>query len=910
MSVFLSRKQKRKEDRINKKLNKNMFFQMKNKSNNNRNNMNNSKINGFNKARQDNEYSMNFNEKKLIYLKRKKNMKNELNLKETNEDNFSDESSNENDNYNGKYNNGNNDEEDEEINSDEASLHPDDDSEVSEENIENNLNKNSDNNELNEDDSNDDNFEEDKLFGKEYYNKNIKDKIDYSKIDDDLEKELKYLEKKLKLKKGKNLDLLKKRMVKDNYDDDLFDLLDSIDNKDSNSMFVENKKSKKLIKTNSNDNEGKVNIKNVKLSINENTNNYDETIISDNRISKLKKNSQINDNTLKKEDILTLKTNNDQDLLTFKKSINSLFNKTSDSNIMILYKDVIDLVINQINKIIDISKEDFQISSKASGKKMNKQVFEKNLYDMINCINGVIFKSVFENEFMNIGITSCLITYVCIIQSVLGDNFLKLFLTQIFDKFYQLNKETVYDIRVNKLRNFVFIMIFIFLNKAINLKLANDLISFLITNFDEYYSEILYILISHIGIFIRREQPDSIKQIISQVKQKYDEVKNSVLISSKFKFVVDMIEEIKDNKFLKFNLGEKYGFLKNLVNTNKKNNHVQDLINLSHKEFLLYFGSNDEIEISLNEIDSFIASGKFINESFFELLNCENKMKNEDKKKIDDLSNNDNSNDEFSIDSEDIEQEYSIIKKKSDLKNDNISDFNRSTTDKFNSLCKQLKINTDLKKKIFKIIVFAEDFKDSYEKLLKLNLNKEQSREIIKICVLTSVKETEFNKFYYSLISMFIKYNKDYKYTFQYTCWDYIRNFDNLNKNETKNLSLLICHLLKDNLVNFTTLLPLNVTNKDQHLFLKEILEFYLNNTEYNNLKILISKLVKNDSHNDFYTRLLGLLNSEFQFKSLSNQDINSDLNSKITMDEMKRVESYNDNLKEFRRILKKVVIN
>ena len=37
---------------------------------------------------------------------------------------------------------------------------------------------------------------------------------------------------------------------------------------------------------------------------------------------------------------------------------------------------------------------------------------------------------------------------------------------------------------------------------------------------------------------------------------------------SKLKFAVEMIEEIKQNKYLKFNLSERFAFFKNLVNNN------------------------------------------------------------------------------------------------------------------------------------------------------------------------------------------------------------------------------------------------------------------------------------------------------------------------------------------------------
>ena len=87
----------------------------------------------------------------------------------------------------------------------------------------------------------------------------------------------------------------------------------------------------------------------------------------------------------------------------------------------------------------------------------------------------------------------------------------------------------------------------------------------------------------------------------------------------------------------------------------------------------------------------------------------------------------------------------------------------------------KLKITTDLKKKIFKAIVGATDYIDAFERLNRLNLKNEQSREIIKIIILLVGNEKNYNLFYKLLLEKLMNFEKGHKYTFHYTIWDNMR---------------------------------------------------------------------------------------------------------------------------------------
>lgn len=924
---YLNRKQSRKENRKQKKFNRNLNnYRHHNKLNESGNENNNivqvSKPKFGDKTKKENIQTFTKKSQKDIFS--------ELKLKEE----F--------------------DEENEEIDSNEASLHPDDDSEKDSiidlkgkkrykfiksnqklnvkdtDKDKDNYKKQKSNNEVMEDEFTEEN-NYDKLFDQKYYSQNIASQIDYSKIDEELDKEINYLEKKLNVKNKNNYEKLKKRVVKDNFDDDLFDLLDNItkdaksgnlsknfkkSNKDSSEIEDNDDEDEEVEAEEENDDDDndeiededdvdKYSDQSIDEEIEEEQSEINESENeSDNNIKISKQNNEFkrikdDSNTAKEtkvsaKELETLK-------LAFQKELNGLFNKTSESNIQLLYKDLITKITNYVNILIKASK------NKQDKKSFDKKFFCSQIKEIYSIVTKLIFKSILENLFMNIGITSCLCTYLGMMHYLFGDSFIRYFLKELFGEFNKLPLTQDHQIRVTKLRNFTFLIIFLFLFRNLTMKLAEDLINLLIENFDEFYSEILYVLLSHVGIQLRKENPDAVKKIINTVKTKFNSIKqdNKDNITSKFKFVVEMIEEIKNNKHLKFNVADKYAFQKNLV-AQVKNEVMNKNIYCfsSKKEYEVYFKSNEQLELTLNEVYEFDIDVSFglaqENSILNKKINKNNKLVDED---IDNSNKEEEDEDSFSINSDDIEEQYNIIQLNKDKKSIKIkkdeANVKSISTDIFNEKCKELRINTELKKSIFRVIVMADDFNDAYEKLIKLNLNKEQEREIIKILILVCVNESTYNTFYFKILKLLIKFDKGYKYTYQYTHWDYLRNIDSMTEKGLMHLSRLSSELLSSNLINLVIFLPLEFTNNTQLSLLEETIIQYLKAVSYDDLKLSISKLIKNDTHNDFYKGLLGFgndrLKEKIQKELLEIEEVS--MKDKLT-------ENYNGLIKTLKKII------
>jgi nucleolar MIF4G domain-containing protein 1 len=650
--------------------------------------------------------------------------------------------------------------------------------------------------------------EKKEIQNEEIYELNTDKKKYHYEEEDELEKELRYLEGKLKLKDPKEFEKFNKTITMENYDPDLMDFLGNIDsimnidkeeylNKKSIQDKEKRNKNKGIEKEkqNSKDKEEKEKIKNKKIK----KENEDEPK------SMLKKD---NNKDISKKEIIN----------KFQREINSLLNKIAESNISLLVPDMFKKIEEFKNNI-------------------------KDNFILFDLITKISLKLLLNQEITNLPITSCICSFISLCHFKFGNNFIYFYLKNLFEEIEYLKNE---EIPKYKIKNFIFEIIHFYIFQNITSTLVYSLIKYLIDNFNENNSEFLLLLLSYTGIEIRKEDPENLKIIVSEVKKKYNNRKiNNSLDLSKLQFAVEMIEDIKQNKYLKFNLSEKFSFFKNFVNNNS---------NTSLKK-------GEKIECDIETI------------SKIDLNTISNSNNNE-------ISENSNINN---------------IKLDNYLPNDDILD------DKTNKILelkmKKMNISTNLKKMIFTSIVTASDVNDAFERLMRLSLKKEQKREIIKIILQLCSEEKCYNPFYEFLLNDLMSVDKNNKYTYHYCIWDYMKIFENYNQSELKkihNLSKLTGNLLIREKIGLPVLLHFKFEESDDKvkIFVLFVLDFYFEKSDQSKTKLLFAKLVKNDEHVEWAQHLFHFLVQQFS------QEI--DISSKN--------EIYQENFGSAVKILKKIL--
>ncbi|XP_015512025.2 nucleolar MIF4G domain-containing protein 1 isoform X1 [Neodiprion lecontei] len=121
----------------------------------------------------------------------------------------------------------------------------------------------------------------------------------------------------------------------------------------------------------------------------------------------------------------------------------------------------------------------------------------------------------------------------------------------------------------------------------------------------------------------------------------------------------------------------------------------------------------------------------------------------------------------------------------------NLTTFSQKILD----LARKQRMNTDIRRNIFCVLMTAEDFLDAFEKLHHLGLKNQQDREVIYVILDCCLQEKKFNPYYAVLAQKFCDYDRKYQMTIQYTLWDKLKTLDNYTNHQLTNLARFLTHL-------------------------------------------------------------------------------------------------------------------
>ncbi|GAV77301.1 MA3 domain-containing protein/MIF4G domain-containing protein [Cephalotus follicularis] len=106
------------------------------------------------------------------------------------------------------------------------------------------------------------------------------------------------------------------------------------------------------------------------------------------------------------------------------------------------------------------------------------------------------------------------------------------------------------------------------------------------------------------------------------------------------------------------------------------------------------------------------------------------------------------------------------------------------------------RMNTDIRKAIFCIIMTGEDYIDAFEKLLRLDLQGQQDREIIRVLVQCCLQEKVFNKYYTVLASKLCEHDKNQKFTLQFCLWDHFKELESMQLLRSMHLAKFVAEMV------------------------------------------------------------------------------------------------------------------
>ncbi|XP_069504069.1 nucleolar MIF4G domain-containing protein 1 [Ambystoma mexicanum] len=164
---------------------------------------------------------------------------------------------------------------------------------------------------------------------------------------------------------------------------------------------------------------------------------------------------------------------------------------------------------------------------------------------------------------------------------------------------------------------------------------------------------------------------------------------------------------------------------------------------------------------------------------------------------------------------------------------------------KMMALARKQRMNTDIRRNIFCVLMSSEDFLDAFENLLKLGLKDQQEREIVHILIDCCLQEKTYNPFYSFLSAKFCEYDRRFQMTFQFSVWDKFRDLENLTATAFSSLVQLLVQLLKSKSLQLSVfkVIEFSELNKTKVSFLRQVLYKLLMETEAEDLSLIFGRV-------------------------------------------------------------------
>lgn len=344
------------------------------------------------------------------------------------------------------------------------------------------------------------------------------------------------------------------------------------------------------------------------------------------------------------------------------------------------------------------------------------------------------------------------------------------FLQTIVKKFHELSSD-IKDIEDKQLDNIVLIISHLYNFKVFDSILMYDILESLSETFSEKEIELILLILKSVGFTLRKDNPIALKDLILRLQLKAGSSEH-LRENTRVKFMLDVLLAIKNNNMAK---------IPNFDPTHSE--HLKKLLKgILHKGAYV-----TEVKLTLQDLLKADQQGRWwvVGSAWSGAL-----PKQEGNK--------------------------ATVASKKDT----------AYSSQLLELARKQRMNTDIRRDIFCIVMTAEDYLDAFEKLLHLGLKNQQEREIIHVTLDCCLQEKRYNPYYSHLIQKFCDFDRKYQMITQCAVWDKLKELRRLSQFQVPNLAQLLIHLFINKGLALSTLKVINFAevNKTTVHLLRQIL--------------------------------------------------------------------------------------
>lgn len=412
---------------------------------------------------------------------------------------------------------------------------------------------------------------------------------------------------------------------------------------------------------------------------------------------------------------------------------------------------------------------------------------------------------------------------------------------KLFDQHYREAQPNNEDFVDRKCDNVLLFVCYLYAFKVIGAVIVFDLLHVFTTSFSDRDIELILSLLKTVGFNLRKDDPSRLKSAIVRVQQKSQQEPRDAATNSgsRVKFMLDVLMAIKNNNVKKI--------------PNYDTEH-QQLMLKSMKQWTRPGRASNELNVSYDDLLQADSKGRWW------LVGSA-----------------------WAGPSEQDQVSKAVSTNKAGVAA--TKHFSQALLD----LAKGMRMNTDARKDIFCSVMSAEDCVDAFERLVKLPIKANKQREIAFVLLDCCMQERTFNPFYCALVGKLAISDRKYRMAAQFSLWDKIKVIPSLKPFQLKNLARFTSAVIADGVLSVTCLKVIEFADLNKHYvaFLRQVLTLLLANSSNEGIVKMFQPLSDNPRLK-LLRESLRLFMHQFMLKKKDgeNDPENSTLDRKITIAE------------------------
>ena len=329
------------------------------------------------------------------------------------------------------------------------------------------------------------------------------------------------------------------------------------------------------------------------------------------------------------------------------------------------------------------------------------------------------------------------------------------------------------DEELKEVDNLILIIAHLYNFGVVAASLLTDILSRLTQRFSEKDIELILLVLRSVGFSLRKEDPVALKEIIVTLQSKATQVVDQ---SNRTRFMIDTLMAIRNNNMNKI--------------PNYDASHTEHLKKILRNSLIRKGVSLSKMNVSYQELIAadkigrwWVVGSAWVGKGPVNVA----------------------PRDETDVESGSGEKQYSA---------------------ELLEMARKQRMNTDVRRNIFCILMTAEDYLESFEHLLRLGLKPQQEREIIHVAIDCCLHEKQYNPYYALLVQKFCASHRRFQIATQFALWDRFQELNVLSALQTAHLAKLIVYVVAEQGLTLAVLKSIQFTEMDRTLvrFLRHVL--------------------------------------------------------------------------------------